>query len=123
VAAQEGRILFMTTNHVELLDPALIRPGRVDVVHFFGLSSSYQIQKMFERFYPNVEQSSTSAFVDNAPANTFSMAELQGHLLRFKGDPTGALQNLQTFLQYLKPHKPRKTSVPERSQNNSIPQQ
>jgi ATP-dependent 26S proteasome regulatory subunit len=31
VAAQEGRIFFMTTNHLEKLDPALIRPGRCDV--------------------------------------------------------------------------------------------
>ena len=31
VAAQEGRIFFMTTNHIEKLDPALIRPGRCDV--------------------------------------------------------------------------------------------
>jgi chaperone BCS1 len=27
VGAVEGRILFMTTNHMERLDPALIRPG------------------------------------------------------------------------------------------------
>ena len=31
VAAQEGRIFFMTTNHIEQLDPALIRPGRCDI--------------------------------------------------------------------------------------------
>ena len=31
VAAQEGRIVFMSTNHVERLDEALIRPGRCDV--------------------------------------------------------------------------------------------
>ncbi|KAI0220763.1 Complex III assembly protein translocase and chaperone, partial [Massospora cicadina] len=30
VAAAEERINFMTTNHIERLDPALIRPGRVD---------------------------------------------------------------------------------------------
>ena len=30
VRSQEGRILFMTTNHREKLDPALMRPGRVD---------------------------------------------------------------------------------------------
>lgn len=29
-AAQEGRLLFMTTNHIEKLDSALIRPGRCD---------------------------------------------------------------------------------------------
>lgn len=39
VAAQEGRIFFMTTNHIEKLDPALIRPGRCDIkvtVKFFS---------------------------------------------------------------------------------------
>lgn len=28
VAAAEGRLLFMTTNYIERLDQALIRPGR-----------------------------------------------------------------------------------------------
>jgi chaperone BCS1 len=31
VRSQEGRILFMTTNHREKLDPALLRPGRCDL--------------------------------------------------------------------------------------------
>jgi chaperone BCS1 len=31
VRSQEGQILFMTTNHREKLDPALLRPGRTDV--------------------------------------------------------------------------------------------
>jgi len=30
VIAPQGRILIMTTNHADKLDPALIRPGRVD---------------------------------------------------------------------------------------------
>ena len=34
VTSTEGRILFMTTNHVDRLDPALIRPG-----NFFPLTS------------------------------------------------------------------------------------
>jgi chaperone BCS1 len=37
VASQEGHLLFMTTNHIERLDPALIRPGRVDMRIPFGL--------------------------------------------------------------------------------------
>lgn len=31
VRSTDGRILFMTTNHKEKLDPALLRPGRADV--------------------------------------------------------------------------------------------
>lgn len=35
VSSQEGRILFITTNHIEYLDEALIWPGRSDKkVHF-----------------------------------------------------------------------------------------
>src|SRR5207253_2725559 len=36
VASPEGRIVVMTTNHVDKLDPALIRPGRADVKLYFG---------------------------------------------------------------------------------------
>jgi mitochondrial chaperone BCS1 len=33
VIAQEGRLLFLTTNNVLNLDEALLRPGRIDCVH------------------------------------------------------------------------------------------
>jgi chaperone BCS1 len=36
VTSTEERLLFMTTNHIDRLDPALIRPGRVDVKQHFG---------------------------------------------------------------------------------------
>ena len=36
VASSEERIIFMTTNHLEHLDNALIRPGRVDVKDFIS---------------------------------------------------------------------------------------
>ena len=32
----QGRLMVMTTNHPEKLDPALVRPGRVDVNMEFG---------------------------------------------------------------------------------------
>jgi chaperone BCS1 len=32
VSSEEGRVLIMTTNHIEHLDEALIRPGRADKV-------------------------------------------------------------------------------------------
>lgn len=51
VAAQEGRLLFMTTNHIERLSSALIRPGRVDVRCFLGPASRDQAKQMFVSFY------------------------------------------------------------------------
>ena len=43
----QERILFMTTNHLERLDPALVRPGRVDVMHNIGPSTPSQLRRMF----------------------------------------------------------------------------
>ncbi len=34
----------MTTNHVDRLDPALIRPGRVDYVQLVGDASDFQVR-------------------------------------------------------------------------------
>ncbi|KAF6266677.1 P-loop containing nucleoside triphosphate hydrolase protein [Scenedesmus sp. NREL 46B-D3] len=51
VAAQEGRLLFMTTNHIERLAGALIRPGRVDVRCFLGPATQRQARNLFVSFY------------------------------------------------------------------------
>lgn len=51
VASSESRIIFMTTNHVERLDPALIRPGRVDYIEELGDAEPDQVEDLFLRFY------------------------------------------------------------------------
>lgn len=51
VGAQEGRLLFATTNRYETLDAALRRPGRMDVHIEFKLASPYQAAELFKRFY------------------------------------------------------------------------
>ena len=43
----------MTTNHIEKLDPALIRPGRIDNIILFDSASDEQIKNMFTHFFPN----------------------------------------------------------------------
>ncbi|KAI1342482.1 BCS1 N terminal-domain-containing protein [Xylariaceae sp. FL0016] len=55
LSAGEERIAFLTTNHVELLDPALIRPGRVDMMARIGEATKYQAGKMWDRFYGDVD--------------------------------------------------------------------
>lgn len=41
----------MTTNHVERLAPALVRPGRVDVRLAYAHATSEQARKFFASFY------------------------------------------------------------------------
>jgi chaperone BCS1 len=51
VRSQEGRILFMTTNHKEKLDPALLRCGRADVHVKLDYASENQMKNFFLRFH------------------------------------------------------------------------
>lgn len=55
VASSEGRILVMTTNHIEKLDPALLRPGRVDLSIAFGYSDRETIKDLFLAIYAPLE--------------------------------------------------------------------
>lgn len=86
--SQEGRILIMTTNHKEQLDPALIRPGRVDVVEHVGNATPEQAARMFRRFFPDWPKWAT-LFGSHVPPGT-SMARIQEHLLRHRDDPAAA---------------------------------
>lgn len=51
VAAGEERIAFLTTNHIDQLDEALIRPGRVDMTVRIGEATRHQAAEMWDRFY------------------------------------------------------------------------
>lgn len=46
----DGMLTFMTTNHPEHLDPALIRPGRVDRKFELGYMTQNQLDQMIKRF-------------------------------------------------------------------------
>ncbi|KAJ7065640.1 hypothetical protein C8F01DRAFT_1366589 [Mycena amicta] len=128
VASEEGRLTFATTNHIEALDPALIRPGRMDLKIKYGLATAEQLEQMFDRFYPyNPEladdggpaigcyydtASSSPTRLDEAalaslgvqfaaavPAGRYSIAQLQGYLLSWKNDPQTALANVGGWMQ------------------------
>ena len=51
--ATNGALVFLTTNHPERIDPAMMRPGRVDVVMEFSLANLDQAAEMFRTFYPD----------------------------------------------------------------------
>ncbi|KAH6640545.1 BCS1 N terminal-domain-containing protein [Chaetomium tenue] len=55
VASQEGRVLIMTTNHIEKLDKALIRPGRVDMIVKFDRADASMTSQIFKAIYAPLE--------------------------------------------------------------------
>ncbi|KAJ1918766.1 Complex III assembly protein translocase and chaperone [Mycoemilia scoparia] len=97
VASSEERLIFMTTNHIERLDPALIRPGRVDMKVFLGNATPSQMRRMFTRFYPCDEQLAES-FVDKIRDKSISTAHLQGHFVFYKHSAKAAVDNTDSLL-------------------------
>ncbi len=89
VGAQEGRALIMTTNHVEKLDPALIRPGRADVHVELGLVGATTASKLFDRFFPGEEELCKQFCLKIGDTKTAPSA-IQGWLLSNATDPQAA---------------------------------
>lgn len=79
--------MFMTTNYLTRLDPALIRPGRVDLKEFVGHCTRYQLEMMYRRFYngPGVDLFA-SQFADNVLKlnKLVSPAQVQGYFMIHK---------------------------------------
>jgi hypothetical protein len=48
-----GRILVISSNHYEKLDPALVRPGRIDKTHEFSNASYNTICEMYSYLFEN----------------------------------------------------------------------
>ncbi|KAG5493150.1 hypothetical protein GH5_01887 [Leishmania sp. Ghana 2012 LV757] len=98
VGAQEGRLVFMTTNHVELLDAALIRPGRADVKIEVGLLDVGQSKRMYRKFFPNATEGMVEAFGREFPPHVISAAQLQSHLFFHRDDAVAATITLPAFI-------------------------
>jgi chaperone BCS1 len=102
VASSDSRVIFMTTNHFTSLDPALVRPGRVDLVEYLGDASPHQVR----RFYSEEEGSHAVEEMADKVAKeveregrdgdrALSMAALQGLLIRCElGDLVVELKGL-----------------------------
>lgn len=50
--SNHGRVVIMTTNHIEILDPALLRPGRIDLQLEIGYMCSETFNSLLQRFFP-----------------------------------------------------------------------
>jgi chaperone BCS1 len=104
VASAEERIIFLTTNHVERLDEALIRPGRIDMSVRLGHATEDQIERLWERFYAEFdpEGKAKQQFMDRVRElgliDTVSTASLQGLFVYNKGDLEAALKMVETLV-------------------------
>ncbi|KAL4412155.1 mitochondrial chaperone bcs1 [Colletotrichum abscissum] len=114
VASQDGRVLIMTTNHIEHLDDALIRSGRVDKKIELQLADADVAQKLFCHVFEQSQEELSSSerrdsnnqeirqlavqFADMIPELEFSPADILSFLIANRNSPSGVLNEVERWV-------------------------
>ncbi|KAF7315334.1 hypothetical protein MIND_00048000 [Mycena indigotica] len=61
IGSEEGKLCFATTNYMDRLDPALMRPGRIDRRVRYTLATRVQARRLFERLFKGAETDTTTS--------------------------------------------------------------
>jgi chaperone BCS1 len=72
-----GQLFVLSTNHLERLDPALIRSGRVDRKFEFSYCTDEALQLMFQRFYPETKLGEEFVAAVRSKTKAVTAADLQ----------------------------------------------
>ncbi|KYR02278.1 AAA ATPase domain-containing protein [Tieghemostelium lacteum] len=98
LAASDGRILVMTTNHIENLSPALIRPGRVDLKVKFDYATPYQIENMYKKFFDKEFHYILDILQPKLKNYSISTAQLQGWFIGHRDNPMELEDTIDEFI-------------------------
>ncbi|CAB4427535.1 unnamed protein product [Rhizophagus irregularis] len=82
----DGNIIIMTTNHVEHLDPACIRPGRMDVRLNLGYCTHYQIKKMYKSVAENPEAEFPQDILEKIPEKSLPPCEVMMTMILYRSE-------------------------------------
>lgn len=97
ITTQDGFICFITTNYKNLLDSALLRPGRIDRQLRFDTANKEQIQDMFIRFMGELyTDEKFKEFYRGFAALGISttICLIQEYLFKYIDNPDAAISNL-----------------------------
>ncbi|CAG8074684.1 unnamed protein product [Penicillium nalgiovense] len=101
VSSQEDWALVMTTNHIEHLDEALIRPGRAD-------KKTQNHNESKHEFGDEAIERLADDFASKVPDQVFSPAEVLSFLLEQKNSPSGAATGVENWVARTKGGSPLK---------------
>lgn len=79
--SERTRIIIMTTNRIEQLDSALIRPGRIDRIEYIGNATHDMICQLYLTFFPEHTTVQAMEFAEQFVEEERSMAYIQEQLI------------------------------------------
>ena len=127
IHSKEGHVTVMTSNSPDSLDPALIRPGRIDRKVLFGYASREVISKLFVHIFSKAPEellegetavksdddvaALADEFANIVPADRLTPAEVQGFLLVHRESPAEAVAEAGAWVQKTLATKNKGTNV------------
>jgi ATPase family associated with various cellular activities (AAA) len=89
-----GVITIMTTNRLDVLDEAVIRPGRVDLKENLDCLDSYQLRGICEYFTGSVPEN----LPEITPSDRITSAEIMGEIRKHLPDFENASEDIVNFV-------------------------
>lgn len=96
VMTADNQIFIMTTNHPEKLDPALLRPGRVDVTLEFSDMGADMVRDMFAAYFPEHNKISKKVAAALTVDGPVSPAKIQSMFFEYAKNPKDFVKNILT---------------------------
>ena len=100
IYSKEDLITIITTNHLDKLDKAIIRPMRIDNIIHFTHCSKYQYNEIFKLIFPDKTEIG-SEFYKLIKNKKFTTSILQKYLIKFIFNPEKIIENLKLFDEYI----------------------
>jgi hypothetical protein len=78
--SRDETVYIMTTNHIDKLEPALFRSGRIDKIIEFKKCDKYQIELIYERI---MKRKLDDYVLSRIPEDTYTPADIIFHLVSY----------------------------------------
>ena len=96
VYSKEDLVTIITTNHLDRIDKAIIRPMRIDKMIKFTYCSKYQYKEIFKKFFPdNIDL--TEKIYNMIKNKKYTTSMLQKWFLTYLYEPEKLQDNVKLF--------------------------
>ncbi len=94
--SKEDLVTVITTNHLNRLDKAMIRPMRIDKILKFTYCSKFQYETIFNKIFPDNNDTMKELYkiIKN---KRFTTSMIQKYFITYLDDPKLLLENIKVF--------------------------